>query len=59
MSEVYIRSKNKKGLFIINNANGIICGKKEGVYFKPSTTEPEEKEKYCICVDFAKRKRLE
>lgn len=48
MSEVYIRSQNKKGLFIINNANGIICGEKEGVYFKSSPTEPEEKEKYCI-----------
>ena len=51
MSEVYIRSQNKKGLFCLNNAMGIVCSRKEERFIKfGDNNEPEKtkKEKHCL-----------
>ena len=51
MSEVYLRSQNKKGLFCLNNTMGIVCSRKEERFIKfGDNNEPEKakKEKYCL-----------
>ena len=49
MSEVYIRSQNKKGLFCLNNAMGIVCSRKEERFIKfGDNNEPEKTRKKSI-----------
>lgn len=51
MSEVYIRSQNKRGIFVLNNAHGIVCEKEYDEFTElNSGIEREDNwtEKYCI-----------
>ena len=51
MSEVYIRNQDKRRLFVLNNAHGIVCSREQDNFMKLSSgvkREEKQKEKYCI-----------
>lgn len=51
MSEVYIRSQGKKRLFVLNNANGIVCVRDPREFIRSIYKDSEERQKakYCLC----------